>query len=70
MKIVGIGNAIIDVICKVQDDFLIKNKLTKTRVQKSPGNDFPCSPSQIRYPNYEEGADSGITAPCLQCTAF
>ena len=33
MKIVGIGNAIIDVICKVQDDFLIKNKLTKSTMK-------------------------------------
>ena len=29
MKILGIGNAIIDVICKVNDDFLLKNNLTK-----------------------------------------
>ena len=29
MKVLGIGNAIVDVICKVNDDFLIKNNLTK-----------------------------------------
>ena len=29
MKILGIGNAIVDVICKVNDDFLILNSLTK-----------------------------------------
>ena len=29
MKILGIGNAIVDVICKVDDDFIIKNNLTK-----------------------------------------
>ena len=29
MKILGIGNAIIDVICKVDDNFLKKNGLTK-----------------------------------------
>ena len=29
MKILGIGNAIIDVICKVDDNFLKKNDLTK-----------------------------------------
>jgi sugar/nucleoside kinase (ribokinase family) len=29
MKILGIGNAIIDVLCKVSDEFLIKNSLTK-----------------------------------------
>ena len=29
MKIIGIGNAIVDVICKVNEDFLFKNNLTK-----------------------------------------
>ena len=29
MKILGIGNAIVDVICKVEDDFINKNALTK-----------------------------------------
>ncbi len=29
MKIIGIGNAVVDVICKVSEDFLFKNNLTK-----------------------------------------
>ena len=29
MKILGIGNAIVDVICKVEDDFISQNNLTK-----------------------------------------
>ena len=29
MKILGIGNAIVDVICKVNDNFIDKNNLTK-----------------------------------------
>ena len=29
MKILGIGNAIVDVICKVDDDFITQNSLTK-----------------------------------------
>ena len=29
MKILGIGNAIVDVICKVEEDFIYKNKLKK-----------------------------------------
>ena len=33
MKILGIGNAIVDVICKVEDDFLIKNNLTKSTMK-------------------------------------
>ena len=29
MKILGIGNAIVDVICKIDDDFVVQNNLTK-----------------------------------------
>ena len=33
MKIIGIGNAIVDVISRVQDNFLSKNKLTKSTMK-------------------------------------
>ena len=33
MKITGIGNAIVDVICKVDDEFLTKNNLTKSNMK-------------------------------------
>ena len=33
MKILGIGNAIVDVICKVDDQFLTKNGLTKSTMK-------------------------------------
>ena len=33
MKILGMGNAIVDVICRVKDDFLIKNNLTKSTMK-------------------------------------
>ena len=33
MKILGIGNAIIDVICKVEDSFISKNNLTKSTMK-------------------------------------
>ncbi len=33
MKILGIGNAIVDVLCKVNDEFLIKNSLTKSTMK-------------------------------------
>jgi len=33
MKILGIGNAIVDVICKVEDSFLNNNKLTKSTMK-------------------------------------
>ena len=33
MKILGIGNAIVDVICKVDDSFITKNNLTKSTMK-------------------------------------
>ncbi len=33
MKILGIGNAIVDVICKVDDNFITKNDLTKSTMK-------------------------------------
>ena len=33
MKILGIGNAIVDVICKVDENFLSQNKLTKSNMK-------------------------------------
>ncbi len=33
MEILGVGNAIVDVICKVDDDFISKNNLTKSTMK-------------------------------------
>jgi len=33
MKILGIGNAIVDVICKVDDSFIVQNNLTKSTMK-------------------------------------
>ena len=33
MKVLGIGNAIVDVICKVDDNFLTNNELTKSTMK-------------------------------------
>lgn len=40
MKVVGIGNAIVDVICKVNDEFLIKNNLIKSTMKLVDENEF------------------------------
>ncbi len=40
MKILGIGNAIIDVICKVEENFLKKNSLTKSTMKLVDENEF------------------------------
>ena len=40
MKVLGIGNAIIDVLCKVSDDFLVKNSLTKSTMKLIDKDEF------------------------------
>ena len=40
MKILGIGNAIVDVLCMVDDDFLNKNELTKSTMKLIDENEF------------------------------
>ena len=33
MKVIGVGNAIVDVICKVEDKFITNNNLTKSTMK-------------------------------------
>ena len=40
MKILGIGNAIVDVICKVNDQYLIENELTKSTMKLVDEDEF------------------------------
>ena len=40
MKILGIGNAIVDVLCKVSDDFLINHSLTKGTMKLIDESEF------------------------------
>ena len=40
MKILGIGNAIVDVICKIDEDFLIKNGLIKSTMKLVDEKEF------------------------------
>jgi Sugar kinases, ribokinase family len=40
MKILGIGNAIVDVLCKVSENFLLENSLTKSTMKLIDENEF------------------------------
>ena len=40
MKILGIGNAIVDVICKIEENFLKKNSLIKSTMKLVDENEF------------------------------
>ncbi len=55
MKVLGIGNAIVDVICKVEDNFLIKNKLTKSTMKLVDENEFKAITSNLKIENTVSG---------------
>ena len=59
MKILGIGNAIVDVICKVDDQYLIDNKLTKSTMKLVDENEFKKLLSTL---NIEETISGGSVA--------
>ena len=59
MKILGIGNAIVDVLCKVNDDFLVKNSLTKSTMKLIDENEFKTLLSLV---NIEETVSGGSVA--------
>jgi len=59
MKIIGIGNAIVDVICKVNDDFLTDNKLTKSTMKLVDESEFKKLLSNLKI---EETVSGGSVA--------
>ena len=59
MKVIGIGNAIVDVICKVSDDFLIKHSLTKSTMKLIDEDEFKSLLSNLRI---EETVSGGSVA--------
>tara|TARA_A100001011_G_C14307177_1_gene843682 strand:- start:2784 stop:3710 length:927 start_codon:yes stop_codon:yes gene_type:complete len=59
MKVIGIGNAIVDVICKVSDDFLNKHSLTKSTMKLIDEDEFKSLLSHLRI---EETVSGGSVA--------
>mgnify|MGYP006091728529 CR=1 FL=1 len=59
MKIIGIGNAIVDVICKVENSFLIENGLTKSTMKLVDEAEFSKLLSSLRI---EETVAGGSVA--------
>ena len=59
MKIIGIGNAIVDVICKVENNFLIDNQLTKSTMKLVDEAEFTKLLSNLRI---EETVSGGSVA--------
>ena len=59
MKILGIGNAIVDVICKVDDQYLINNQLTKSTMKLVDEKEFQKLLSTLKI---EETVSGGSVA--------
>ena len=59
MKILGIGNAIVDVLCKVSDEFLIHNSLTKSTMKLVDEDEFKKLLSSLKI---EETISGGSVA--------
>jgi len=59
MKIIGIGNAIIDVICKIDDQYLIDNELTKSTMKLVDEDEFKKILSTLKI---EETVSGGSVA--------
>ena len=59
MKIIGIGNAIVDVICKVDENFLKNNSLTKSTMKLVDESEFKKLLSNLKI---EETVSGGSVA--------
>jgi sugar/nucleoside kinase (ribokinase family) len=59
MKIIGIGNAIVDVICKIDDQYLTDNELTKSTMKLVDENQFKKLLSTLKI---EETVSGGSVA--------
>jgi fructokinase len=60
-KILGIGNAIVDVFVKVDDNFLSKNKLTKGSMKLIEKSEFESLKSKIKIEKLEAGGSVANT---------
>ena len=60
-KILGIGNAIVDVLVKVNDDFLLKNNLTKGSMKLIDKQEFDILKKTIKIEKIEAGGSVANT---------
>jgi fructokinase len=60
-KILGIGNAIVDVFVKVDDDFLLKNGLTKGSMKLIEKDEFEILKTKIKIEKIEAGGSVANT---------
>ncbi len=63
-KIIGIGNAIVDVLCKVEDQFLAENNFIKNSMSLI-GDEIAVNLSKIKYEKITSGGSAGNTIAAL-----
>ena len=66
-KILGIGNAIVDVFVKVDDDFLSKNNLTKGSMKLIEKQEFESLKRTIKIEKIEAGGSVANTMAGISC---
>ena len=66
MKVLGIGNAIVDVICKVEEDFIERNSLTKSTMKLVNEDEFKKLLVNLKI---EETVAGGSVANSIVCLA-
>jgi fructokinase len=66
-KILGIGNAIVDVFVKVDDNFLSKNNLTKGSMKLIEKQEFESLKSTIKIEKIEAGGSVANTMAGISC---
>ena len=66
-KILGIGNAIVDVFVKVDDDFLLKNNLTKGSMKLIEKQEFESLKRTIKIEKIEAGGSVANTMAGISC---
>ena len=66
-KILGIGNAIVDVFVKVDDDFLLKNNLIKGSMKLIERQEFESLKNTIKIEKIEAGGSVANTMAGISC---
>ena len=70
MKVLGIGNAIVDVICKVDDNFIMQNNLTKSTMKLFfDENEFKNLLTNLKIEKTVSGGSVANSIVCLLYTS-
>ena len=69
MRILGIGNAIVDVICRVDNSFIAENNLTKSTMKLVDEVEFKKLLSMLKIEDTVSGGSVANSIVCLLYTS-